>query len=87
MTTQEVDRNMQDRFFCEAYSYSWEKDKAAEYWQGLQSPQKLSDGCAPDWSYSVTFHRWGAVVTLADGWNGYTWPLYYYAPENKSKIV
>ena len=81
MTTEQVDNGMKDAIFHAAYIYGWERDRYAEYWQGLTCPQKLAEECAPDWNYSVTFHRWGAIVTLADGWTGYTWPIYYYTPE------
>lgn len=26
------------------------------------------------WQWSVTFGRWSALVTFADGWHGYTYP-------------
>jgi hypothetical protein len=26
------------------------------------------------WQWSPTFGRWSALVTFADGWNGFTWP-------------
>ena len=26
------------------------------------------------WEWSVTFGRWRALVTFADGWRGFTWP-------------
>lgn len=26
------------------------------------------------WAWSEAFRRWGALVTFADGWHGFTWP-------------
>ncbi len=36
---------------------------------GWQEPVTLHG-----WNWSDTFHRWGALVTFADGWHGWTWP-------------
>ena len=27
------------------------------------------------WQWSVTFNRWSALVRLADGWQGFTFPI------------
>ena len=29
------------------------------------------------WQWSTTFNRWSALVTMADGWHGFTYPKLY----------
>lgn len=49
------------------------KEQSAELYQhnyGGEKPVKLGQ-----WSFSYTFGRWSRLVTFADGWEGYTYPV------------
>lgn len=74
MSTEAVNRSMKDRLFREAYGADWGKSRnATEFWNGIkyrdEKPVEFHG-----WEWSEDFKRWGALVTFADGWRGYTWP-------------
>lgn len=76
MTAKEINLKMQDSRFLEEYGAEWVKVKHATKWQsGKGGASTLADGCEPDWEWSYTFGRWGAIVTLKDGYNGHTYPF------------
>lgn len=41
------------------------------FWHGwsYEEPREVEG-----WQWSVTFGRWSALVTFADGWHGFTYP-------------
>lgn len=76
MTENEIDLKMHDSRFLEEYGANWVLVKYATKWQsGKSGTSTLADGCEPDWAWSYTFHRWGAIVTLKDGYTGFTYPF------------
>ncbi len=36
---------------------------------GYEKPKEIHG-----WAWSTTFNRWSALVTMNDGWHGYTFP-------------
>lgn len=45
------------------------KDGLFQHGCGSERPVEIHG-----WQFSVTFNRWSALVTFADGWHGWTWP-------------
>ena len=54
-------------------SYPPKPEQATLYYHhyGYEIPVALGA-----WEWSVDFGRWGRIVTFADGWHGYTFPLW-----------
>lgn len=72
-TKEEIEQSMEDPIFRRYYGPDWERVKDATEFQngkyGFEQPTEIRG-----WEWSYTFGRWGAFVTMADGWKGYTWP-------------
>lgn len=69
-----IEIDMKNPLFKKAYGEDWKKAKKAKlFWSGSSWLKSTTE---PDWSWSDDFNRWGAVVTLSNGWHGYTYPYY-----------
>lgn len=72
MTAAQIEVSMKDSIFKNAYGPNWKKAKKAKlFWSGFSWLESTTE---PDWDWSNTFGCWGAVVTLSNGWHGYTYP-------------
>lgn len=77
-TAQEIESSMADSLFRKAFGPDWQRikergalDAGAEFQKdyGFETPVAIHG-----WQWSTTFGQWGALVTFANGWRGYTYP-------------
>lgn len=54
------------------YPGDWDRlESATEFQQAYHYERPVA---FHGWNWSTTFQRWGALVTFADGWHGFTYP-------------
>lgn len=72
-TKEQVEHGMKDELFRKAYGWAWERIDFAncefQHNYGMEKPVSIHG-----WDWSITFGHWGALVTFADGWHGFTYP-------------